>query len=139
MLSLPTTRIVNATRTSLAALHLQSLYLFPSASPATGQHPWHTHQCLSRGMTSCVPAEHGSADISLTFTAALSADECEAIRLDRAEYEEACWIDPFKIIPDTSYHTAVRRWGPIAEGSTFMSSVKTDLWSSAQSFGTAKL
>jgi hypothetical protein len=78
-------------------------------------------------MTSYVPAEHGSADISLTFTAALSADECEAIRVDRAEYEEACWIDPSKVIPDTSYHTAVRRWGPIAKGSTAMSSVKTDL------------
>ncbi len=70
-----------------------------------------------------MPAEHGSADITLTFTAALSTDECKAVRLDRAEYEEACWIDPSKIIPDTSYHTSMRRWAPILK-----SSVKTDLW-----------
>ena len=56
-----------------------------------------------------IPADHGSADIALTFTAQLSADEAEAINLDRAEYEEARWVDPSAIISDTSYHTAVRR------------------------------
>ena len=54
-------------------------------------------------------AEHGSADISLTFTAQLTAEEQETIQLDRAEYEEARWVDPSAIIPDTAYHTAVRR------------------------------
>lgn len=45
----------------------------------------------------------------MTFTAQLTSEEVEAISLDRAEYEEARWVDPSAIISDTSYHTAVRR------------------------------
>ena len=54
-------------------------------------------------------ADHGSADLAMTFTAQLTSEEVEAISLDRAEYEEARWVDPSAIISDTSYHTAVRR------------------------------
>ena len=54
-------------------------------------------------------ADNGCADISLTFTVQLSSEEIEAIAMDRAEYGDACWVDPASIIPDASYHTAVRR------------------------------
>ncbi len=55
------------------------------------------------------PADHGSADLALTFTAQLTAEEAEAINLDMVEYEDARWADPSAIISDTSYHTALRR------------------------------
>ena len=54
-------------------------------------------------------ADHGSADVALSFTAQLTAEEAETVNLDRAEYEEARWVDPSTIISDTSYHTALRR------------------------------
>ena len=54
-------------------------------------------------------ADHGCADISLTFTVQLSPEEIEAVAIDRAEYGDACWVDPAAITPDASYHTAMRR------------------------------
>jgi hypothetical protein len=71
------------------------------------------HPCLIfsglKAVSGRIGAGNGTADITQVFTAALSAEEREAISFDQAEYAQAQWVDPASVIQSNSYHTFLRR------------------------------
>eukprot|EP01116_Phalansterium_solitarium_P015020 TRINITY_DN33034_c0_g1_i1.p1 TRINITY_DN33034_c0_g1~~TRINITY_DN33034_c0_g1_i1.p1 ORF type:complete len:228 (+),score=53.97 TRINITY_DN33034_c0_g1_i1:37-684(+) len=53
------------------------------------------------------PKDHGTADISVVSTLALTPEEIASMKIDMAEYDEVKFVDPSEILTSGTYHPAL--------------------------------
>lgn len=56
-----------------------------------------------------VPADNGTADIQIVFTAKVTPEERQSIQWDDGEYDAVKWVPPSELVEGAQYHPALRR------------------------------